>query len=132
MASQPNSTPFIPGPYRSVNAIFATANTDQSGVTGTTALVYTSPATGNGTYVKEMDIAVPGTSTAAVVVVLIFDGTTLVAIKFVPVSAITPSATVPPFSVRAAIDAWIPASGTIRVLTTVAQSTHARTTLADY
>lgn len=130
----PNSTPFIPGAYRSVNAIFATANTDQSGASGTAPTVYTPPASGAGNpaYVYDVTVSVPGTSAAAVVVVLISDGTNLVLAKAIPVLAVTPSATLGCFTVRVPIDQYIPAGGLMKILTTIAQSTHALFRIADY
>ena len=128
----PNSTPFIPGPYRSINAIFSTANTDQSGATGTAPTVYTPAAGGMGTYVYDVTVTVPVTGATAVVVVLISDGTNLVVVKTIPIAAVTPSATLPSFSVRVTIEQYIPAGGLMKVLTTIAQSTHASFRIADY
>lgn len=130
--TQPNATPFVPGPYKTVAAIFATANTDQSGASGTVATVYSPASAGQGSYIRDVDVVVPGTSSAAVVVVLVNDGTSTVAAVPISISAVTPNASLACFRTRVTLDLYVPAGGALKVLTTVAQSTHARFTVADY
>lgn len=72
----------------------ATANTARDG-TGTIATLYTAPA--NGARIDDLMLKARGTTTAGMIRLFIHDGTNYHLWKEVPVTAITPSATLPSF-----------------------------------
>lgn len=88
------STPNYPGTPRHGSAAISTANTNRDG-TGTMGTVLAGVAA--GTRVVEVVVQATGTTTAGMVRLFIDDGTTVRLVDEVPVSAITPSATVAAF-----------------------------------
>jgi hypothetical protein len=80
---------------RTAVAQATTANTARDG-TGTLATVFTAGA--SGSRIDDITITATGTTTAGMVRLFLHDGTTARLWREVAVSAITPSATVSPFS----------------------------------
>jgi hypothetical protein len=80
---------------RTAVAQATTANTARDG-TGTLATVFTAGA--SGSRIDDIAITATGTTTAGMVRLFLHDGTTARLWREVAVSAITPSATVSPFS----------------------------------
>lgn len=93
MSSVPNyaSSPLSPG------VTISTANTARDG-TGTLGTVVTAPAT--GARIEEIVITASVTTTAGMVRLFIFDGTTNRLYAEVPVAAITVGASTPAFTAR--------------------------------
>lgn len=88
------STPNYPGTPRHGAAAISTSNTNRDG-TGAMGAVLAGVAA--GTRVVEVVVQATGTTTAGMVRLFIDDGTTVRLVDEVPVSAITPSATVAAF-----------------------------------
>lgn len=91
MAATPN---FAATPKVGI-ATISTANTNRDG-TGTLGTVLTAGA--SGTRIRRIEVQATGTTTAGMVRLYLHDGTTAHLFLEVPVSAITPSATVAAFS----------------------------------
>lgn len=82
---------------RTAIASVSTANTARNG-TGTIATVFTAGA--NGSRIERISIVAQGTTTAGMVRLFIHDGTTAWLYFEAPVTAITPSGTVPAYDVN--------------------------------
>lgn len=101
-----NTSPIYPGRVRGGRASIATANTNHDG-TGTIGTVFTSPGTadanggtgGNGSVVQSITIVATGTTTAGMIRLYRHDGTNFSIIREIPVTALTPSATVKAFAI---------------------------------
>lgn len=76
-------------------ASVSTANTARNG-TGTIATIFTAGA--SGSRIERVVVVAQGTTTAGMIRLFIHDGTTAWLYDEIPVSAITPSGTVPSFS----------------------------------
>lgn len=111
MASNGNyaATPLANG------ARISTANTARDG-TGTLGTVLQAGAT--GARVDSINIAATGTTTAGMVRLFVNNGTTTFLLTEIPVSAITPSGTVPAFrAVLSGLALVIPSNGSLRAST---------------
>lgn len=93
MASVPN---YASSPYLKVGQV-SVANANRDG-TGALATIGTAPST--GCRIEEILVTAVGTTTAGMVRIFIFDGTNTRLYAEIPVSAITPSATVPSFTAK--------------------------------
>lgn len=106
MAAQPNTTPIQAGPPRAVSGVtFSTANINRDG-TGTIADIVSnvSPLGPNGCLVRFLMVettAAAAISTAGMMRFWIHDGTAYRLFREIPVTAITPGATVKGWSLQA-------------------------------
>ncbi len=80
---------------KSPGAVISAANTNRDG-TGTIVTVLT--AGSSGTRIDDINVVATGTTTAGMVRFYVHDGTTARLYREVPVTAITPSDTVPAFA----------------------------------
>ena len=87
------SAQYASTPKTAINSI-STANTARNG-TGTIATIYT--AGSSGSRIERVVVIAQGTTTAGMVRLFIYDGTTAWLYAEIPVAAITPSSTVPAF-----------------------------------
>lgn len=97
-----NTPIFIQAP-RAAAASIATANTNRDG-TGTIGTVFTAGA--NGSKIDHIDICAAGTTTAGVVRLYLYDGSTYYLWKEILIAAITPSATIA--AAMVALDCSVP------------------------
>jgi len=118
MATNPN---FAATP-RCSSVSISTADTSRTAPTNVGTLL---TAGASGSRVDEIDIAAAGTSTANVVRIFIFNGTTYFLLQEVLITAITPSATVAAFSTAITFNSLvIPSGSSIRVTTNNAETYH--------
>lgn len=95
-----NTNPIYPGRVISSDVLFATANTNRDGTTGTYTTVFLCPGTlatigaGDGALVQGIRINAVGTTTAGVVRIWRHNGTACFLLRELLVTAITPSASV--------------------------------------
>ena len=95
------STPIFIGTAKSPTVQIATANTGRDG-TGTLGTVYTAGA--SGARIDRINITATGTTTAGMVRLFIFNGTSNFLISELPVVSVTPSATQPAFTADIVFD----------------------------
>ena len=105
---------------RTERAEISTANTNRDG-TGTIVNLFTAGA--NGSRVERITICATGTTTAGMIRFYLFDGTNTDLIREAPVTAITPSSTVPVFYQQLGSLAMILSNGkSLRVSTNNAEN----------
>lgn len=114
-------------------AVAATANTNRDG-TGTVTTIFTAGA--SGSRVERLKLKATGTTTAGMLRVFLHNGTAFFLHEEVPVTAITPSATVETWEGELVYGDTspliLPASWTIRVSTHNAEGFHATTIAGDF
>ncbi len=114
-----NTTPiFTLTPIVAVVQI-STANANRDG-TGTIGTLLTGAT--DGTKINAIKIKATGTTTAGMVRVFYYDGTNTRLLFEVPISAITPSATLPAFEATVPVDIVVPSAKEIRVSTEKAET----------
>lgn len=100
---------------RCASVSIATANTNRDG-TGTIGTLFT--AGSSGSKVEEVRITGAGTTTAGMVRLFLYDGSTYYLLTEVPVAAVTPSASVPAFMSNIVYDNLVmPTGWSLRVST---------------
>lgn len=124
---------FAATPGSEAAAIAATANTNRDG-TGTVSTVFTAGA--SGSKVERLKLKATGTTTAGMLRVFLHNGTAFFLFEEVPVTAITPSATVETWEGELLFDddapLILPTSWTIRVSTHNAEAFVAVTVAGDF
>ena len=95
------ATPLFIGTPKSPTVQIATANLLRDG-TGTLGTVYTAGA--SGARIDRLNITATGTTTAGMIRLFLFDGTSNRLISELPVVAVTPSATQPAFTADIVFD----------------------------
>lgn len=118
MATAPN---FAATP-RCSSVSISTADTSRTAPTNVGTL-FTAGA--SGSRIDEIDIAAAGTSTANVVRIFVFNGSTYFLLQEVLITAITPSATVAAFTTAITFNSLVlPSGSSIRVTTNNAETYH--------
>ncbi len=104
-----NTNPIYPGRVVSADVLFATANTNRDGTTGTYTTVYTMPGTlntvgaGEGGVVVSLRVNAIGTTTAGSVRIWRHNGTACFLVREILVSALVPNGTsILPFQITTA------------------------------
>jgi hypothetical protein len=126
-----NTTPIFPLTAQAACVNISTANTNRDG-TGTIGTVLT--AGSNGTRIDRVVIQATATTTAGVVRLFIYTGSTYFLLSETLVSAITPSATVRAFSTTLVFDRGLilPSGYSLRASTHNAESFNVIAIAGDY
>jgi hypothetical protein len=116
------TTPNFAATPRCSSVSISTADTSRTAPTNVGTLL---AAGSSGSRVDEIDITAAGTSTANIVRIFIYNGSTYYLLQEVLITAITPSATVAAFSTAITFNSLvIPSGSSIRVTTNNAETYH--------
>lgn len=116
------TTPNFASTVRCSSVSISTADTSRTAPTNVGTLF---TAGSNGSRIDEIDITAAGTSTANVVRIFVYNGTTYFLLQEVLITAITPSASISSFSTAITFNSLvIPSGHSIRVTTNNAETYH--------
>lgn len=144
-----NTNPIYPGRVVSADVLFATANTNVDGTTGTYTTLYTMPGTlntiagGDGGLVQGIRISAIGTTTAGSVRIWRHNGTACFLVRSLLVTALVPNGTsILPWQITTAqgadVGGFLPlnlileAGDSIKLSTNNAESFHATAEVGHY